>query len=139
MHTLARYQLVASQQPAAEYEAVMNLDRSLSLEISRLELTIEGSNPRRKPCPSFPPSRSHFQLNPGLPDHRTLLLSMFHNRLLRLHRPFYLLASHDPRCARSVGVCLRSAGEICVGLRKMGTGGPRQHVSRCSSQGFSLR
>ena len=77
---------------------------------------------------------------PGPLDYRALLLCIFHNRVLRLHRkcrridlfdptflhtlshilgPFFLRGFQDKAYEPSYLACLRSASEICAGFRRM--------------------
>lgn len=115
---VAHYQIVAAKLNAghegrASYDTVLKLDSGLQTEIARIEVTDQCSS------------------NPNLrPYHKALLLTVLHNRILRLHRPFYMSAmsaksrtNHPDRYQRSVEASIQSAKQVCRGLKEIGAAG----------------
>ncbi|KAJ7707453.1 hypothetical protein B0H17DRAFT_1191945 [Mycena rosella] len=116
---LAQFQRVAtdlSQQRApVGYATILQLDAGLQNEIHRLEQICDFSNPNLH---SY---------------HRPLLLAVLHNRVVRLHRSFFMRGmnpktSEDKQFKESVTASLRSAEAVCQMLRELGVNGHRKFL-----------
>ncbi|KAJ7115660.1 hypothetical protein C8R46DRAFT_1153060 [Mycena filopes] len=111
---LAQFQRVAadlSQQRApVGYATILQLDAGLQKEIHRLEHVSDFSNPLLH---SY---------------HRPLLLAILHNRVVRLHRSFFMRGmnpktAEDEQYTESVTASLRSAEAVCRLLGEIGENG----------------
>lgn len=66
-------------------------------------------------------------------DHRPLLLAILHNRVVRLHRSFFMRGMNpktpeDKQYKESVTASLRSAEAVCQMLRELGENGHRKFL-----------
>ncbi|KAJ6512704.1 hypothetical protein C8R45DRAFT_325550 [Mycena sanguinolenta] len=116
---LAQFQRVATdltqQRAPVGYATILQLDADLQKEIHRLEHVCDFSNPRLQ---SF---------------HRSLLLAILHNRVVRLHRSFFMRGMNpktpeDKQYTESVTASLRSAEAVCRMLRELGENGHRKFL-----------
>ncbi|KAF7374386.1 Zn(2)-C6 fungal-type transcription factor [Mycena sanguinolenta] len=116
---LAQFQRVATdltqQRAPVGYATILQLDADLQKEIHRLEHICDFSNPRLQ---SF---------------HRSLLLAILHNRVVRLHRSFFMRGMNpktpeDKQYTESVTASLRSAEAVCRMLRELGENGHRKFL-----------
>ncbi|KAJ7757747.1 hypothetical protein DFH07DRAFT_458739 [Mycena maculata] len=117
LFVLGQFQRVAtdlSQQRApVGYATILQLDAGLQKEIHRLETFCDFSNPAL---------RSY---------HRPLILAVLHNRVVRLHRSFFMRSMNpktpeDKQYKESVTASLRSAEAVCQMLRELGENGHRK-------------
>ncbi|KAJ6561898.1 hypothetical protein B0H19DRAFT_1142964 [Mycena capillaripes] len=111
---LAQFQRVATdltqQRAPVGYATILQLDSGLQKEIHRLEHLCDFSNPLLH---SY---------------HRPLLLAILHNRVVRLHRSFFMRgmnpkAPEDKQYKESVTASLRSAEAVCRMLLELGENG----------------
>ncbi|KAJ7746275.1 hypothetical protein B0H16DRAFT_1556864 [Mycena metata] len=111
---LAQFQRVATdlthQRAPVSYATILQLDAGLQKEIHRLEHVCDFSN-----------QRLHSY-------HRPLLLAILHNRVVRLHRSFFMRGMNpktpeDKQYKESVTASLRSAEAVCQLLRELGDNG----------------
>ncbi|KAJ7487925.1 hypothetical protein FB451DRAFT_1225947 [Mycena latifolia] len=116
---LAQFQRVAtdlSQQRApVGYATILQLDAGLQKEIHRLEHLCDFSNPLLS---SY---------------HRPLILAILHNRVVRLHRSFFMRGMNpktpeDKQYKESVTASLRSAEAVCQMLCELGEDGHRKFL-----------
>jgi hypothetical protein len=116
---LAQFQRVASdltrQRAPVGYATILQLDAGLQKEIHRLEHACDFSNPLL------------------LPYHRPLLLASLHNRIVRLHRSFFMRGMNpktpeDKQYKESVTASLRSAEAVCRLLSEIGDNGHRKFL-----------
>ncbi|KAF8176694.1 hypothetical protein K438DRAFT_1979054 [Mycena galopus ATCC 62051] len=114
LFVLAQFQRVATdltqQRAAVGYATILQLDAGLQKEIHRLEHLCDFSN-----------SLLHSY-------HRPLLLAILHNRVVRLHRSFFMRGMNpktpdDKQYKESVTASLRSAEAVCQMLRELGENG----------------
>ncbi|KAJ7757708.1 hypothetical protein DFH07DRAFT_819074 [Mycena maculata] len=117
LFVLGQFQRVAtdlSQQRApVGYATILQLDAGLQKEIHRLETFCDFSNPAL------------------LSYHRPLILAALHNRVVRLHRSFYMRSmnpktAEDKQYKESVTASLRSAEAVCQMLHELGENGHRK-------------
>ncbi|KAF7336965.1 Zn(2)-C6 fungal-type transcription factor [Mycena venus] len=116
---LAQFQRVATdltqQRAPMGYATILQLDAGLQKEIHRLEHLCDFSNPLLH---SY---------------HRPLLLAILHNRVVRLHRSFFMRGMNpktpeDKQYKESVTASLRSAEAVCQMLRELGENGHRKFL-----------
>ncbi|KAJ7471415.1 hypothetical protein B0H11DRAFT_2039851 [Mycena galericulata] len=116
---LAQFQRVATdltqQRAPVGYATILQLDAGLQKEIHRLEHVCDFSNPALH---SY---------------HRPLLLAILHNRVVRLHRSFFMRGMNpqtqeDKQYKESVIASLRSAEAVCLMLRELGQNGHRRFL-----------
>ncbi|KAJ7851380.1 hypothetical protein B0H13DRAFT_2085670 [Mycena leptocephala] len=116
---LAQFQRVATdltqQRAPVGYATILQLDAGLQKEIHRLEHLCDFSNPLLH---SY---------------HRPLLLAILHNRVVRLHRSFFMRGMNpktpeDKQYKESVTASLRSAEAVCQMLRELGENGHRKFL-----------
>ncbi|KAJ7096594.1 hypothetical protein B0H15DRAFT_825680 [Mycena belliarum] len=119
LYILAQFQRVAtdlSQQRApVGYATILQLDAGLQKEIHRLEHLCDFSNPLLH---SY---------------HRPLILAVLHNRVVRLHRSFFMRGMNpktpeDKQYKESVTASLRSAEAVCRMLRELGEDGHQKFL-----------
>ncbi|KAJ7679161.1 hypothetical protein DFH06DRAFT_1165857 [Mycena polygramma] len=119
LYILAQFQRVATdltrQRAPVGYATILQLDAGLQKEIHRLTHTCDFSNPRLQ---SY---------------HRPLVLAVLHNRVVRLHRSFFMRGMNpqtpeDKQYKESVTASLRSAEAVCQMLRELGTNGHRNFL-----------
>ncbi|ORY90732.1 hypothetical protein BCR35DRAFT_349666 [Leucosporidium creatinivorum] len=102
------------------YARILEMDAALQAEISIIELTHQDSNPKRRPY------------------HRALLLMILQNRVIRLHRPYFIRGFRDERFSQSSSACLHAATAVCNGLQLLRTDdGNLEHLWWCWSYGLS--
>ncbi|KAJ7108067.1 hypothetical protein C8R43DRAFT_189507 [Mycena crocata] len=116
---LAQFQRVATdlgqQRAPVGYATILQLDAGLQKEIHRLEHICDFSNPLLRTY------------------HRPLLLAVLHNRVVRLHRSFFMRGmnpktSEDKQYQESVTASLRSAEAVCHMLLELGENGHRKFL-----------
>ncbi|KAJ7066396.1 hypothetical protein C8F01DRAFT_1123116 [Mycena amicta] len=119
LYVLAQFQRVASdlsqQRTPVGYATILQLDAGLQKEIHRLEHVCDFTNPMLH---SY---------------HRPLILSVLHNRVVRLHRSFFMRGMNpktpeDKQYKESVVASLRSAEAVCKLLCEMGENGHRKFL-----------
>lgn len=97
LFVVAQYQLLATQlaqhRESAGYTTIVQLNTGLQAEIAQWEAFTDCSNPNLKPCESVSVAVLwNLSLTLSSPtDHRALLLTVLHHRVLRLHRAFLSL------------------------------------------------
>lgn len=111
---VAHFQIAAAkisrQHPNMSYDIVLELARGLQSELDKVERRVT-------------PPASNLQV-----FHKDLLRAILHNRLLRLHRPFFLKGyqsegASPERYEPSVQACLKSASAVCRALAAIGEAG----------------
>jgi len=145
-------QQLGEGEAAEPYTRVLEMDAALQAEISKIELTRQDSNPKRRPCT---PTFSHLvsaeigdSSSLARADHRALLLMILQNRVIRIHRkcssllsrgslltpsllgPYFMRGFRDERFHQSSTACLRASKAVCEGLEFLRTeDGNLEHVS----------
>lgn len=115
LFVLAQFQTVASglsqQSTQLRYDTILKLHAGLEKELAKVTLMASGG--------SSPTNR------PYLAD---LLKTVFHNRIIRLHRPFFMKGMYaqtqaSRQYAESVKASIESAAQVCKGLEALGLAG----------------
>ena len=119
-HHTAR-QFTADPQGDIPYELVLDIGANMRKELKEYERYIADSCPHRRPCKAGVCCRTIVPTDVHLPrlDHRTLLLLVQQNRILRLHRPFFMRGWTEPQYATSTEDAMSSASAICTGLNEL--------------------
>lgn len=112
---VARYQVKAArlhrQDSHVSYETVLELAQGLQQELAAVQAKL------------MPETSTTLQ-----PYHKDLLVAVLANRLLRLHRPFFMKgysagSQRANQYGASVRACLENASLVCRALAQIGTSG----------------
>ncbi|KAM0787243.1 hypothetical protein ACM66B_006479 [Microbotryomycetes sp. NB124-2] len=103
-----------------DYDMILSIGGDMQRELRRYEAYRADSNPKRRPY------------------HRSVLLLVQQNRVLRLHRPYFMKGWSDPRYEPSTRDALQAAKDICVGLDDLHVDdGNLSHCFFCFAYGLS--
>ncbi|KAK4048917.1 hypothetical protein OIV83_004473 [Microbotryomycetes sp. JL201] len=96
MHTAKQW--YTHPEGEVDYDMILSIGEDMQRELSRYEHYRADSNSKRRPY------------------HRSLLLLVQQNRVLRLHRPYFMKGWSDSRFEPSTRDALQAAKDICTGL-----------------------